>query len=258
MIDRERLLAVVPSGLRRRLRLWRHRGKRYRCPFCAFASRDLALWGDDFPVFTAKRVVGGGSRRTACFQCGSTDRERLVYAFLRDELGLLDGPRERRILHVAPEPNLTRLLLSRGYRRYVCGDLRAPGYVRQPHVLPMNVLALPFPDGAFEVVICNHVLEHVAADRSAMRELRRVLEPGGTAILQVPIAGVPLTEEDPSVQDPRERERRYGRHDHVRLYGQDYVERLSECGFRVKRLRLAARYPQLGLNPDEELFVATT
>jgi SAM-dependent methyltransferase len=247
-----------PAALRRRFTLWRHRGTRYRCPFCGYRARDLAPTGEDLPVLAEKRVVGGGRRRAACYQCGSTDRERLVLAYLRDELRLLDSGRDRRILHVAPEPNLSRRLREHGFVQYVCGDLRAPGYVHPDEVLEMDVLALPFPDGAFDLVVCNHVLEHVGADRVAMRELRRVLAAGGTAILQVPIASdAPATDEDPSIVDPRERERRFGRHDHVRLYGRDYADRLTECGFTVARVSIAGRYPEMGLDPDEELFVST-
>jgi SAM-dependent methyltransferase len=97
-----------------------------------------------------------------------------------------------------------------------------------------DVTKLPFADGSFDAIICLHVLEHVEDDLSAMREFRRVLTPEGLAVLQVPIGG-DTTIEDP-VTDPRERLKRYGQEDHVRLYGRDFEKRLVNAGFRVTRV----------------------
>jgi ubiquinone/menaquinone biosynthesis C-methylase UbiE len=101
----------------------------------------------------------------------------------------------------------------------------------------LDVTKLPFADGSFDAIICLHVLEHVDDDISAMREFRRVLTPGGLAVLQVPIGG-DTTIEDP-VTDPRERLKRYGQEDHVRLYGRDFEKRLVNAGFRVTRVNPA-------------------
>jgi SAM-dependent methyltransferase len=106
----------------------------------------------------------------------------------------------------------------------------------------MDVQDIPAADESFDAVICNHVLEHVPDDRRAMREIRRVLKPGGWAIL-----GVPLQRqrddsfEDPSITSPEERERAYGQFDHVRVYGRDYPDRLRECGFEVEMVPYADR-----------------
>ena len=87
---------------------------------------------------------------------------------------------------------------------------------------------------AFDTIICSHVLEHVPADAKAMSELFRVLRPGGVAIIQVPYADdCAETDEDPSVTDPLERERRFGQFDHVRIYGRDFADRLRRAGFVV-------------------------
>jgi len=94
-----------------------------------------------------------------------------------------------------------------------------------------------------------------------MRELFRVLKPGGTAVLQVPISlSLQTTIDDPSVTDPRERERRFGQYDHVRIYGSDYPERLRAAGFRVEIFNPADRWGaavvgELRLNPRERVFV---
>lgn len=84
----------------------------------------------------------------------------------------------------------------------------------------------------FDGILCSHVLEHVPDDRRALGEFYRVLKPGGWAVLNVPIEGE-TTMEDPSVDSPKERLRRYGQEDHVRLYGADYGQRLSAAGFQV-------------------------
>jgi SAM-dependent methyltransferase len=160
------------------------------------------------------------------------------------------------ILHIAPEKHLSRELMRHQFVEYVCGDLFTEGYSYPDHVRNMNVLDLPFADGHFDLVICNHVLEHVTDDRSAMREILRVLKPGGRAVLQVPIsANSAVTHEDGTLSDPGERERLFGQPDHVRIYGQDYVERLSAVGFHVDRINISRKFRRSGLDPREDLFI---
>jgi ubiquinone/menaquinone biosynthesis C-methylase UbiE len=93
---------------------------------------------------------------------------------------------------------------------------------------------MQYPDSTFDVVICCHVLEHIPDDKKAMSELFRVLRPGGWAVLQVPIGrAIDKTYEDASITDPKLREKAFGQHDHVRVYGMDYKERLGKAGFSV-------------------------
>jgi SAM-dependent methyltransferase len=108
----------------------------------------------------------------------------------------------------------------------------------------MDLTDIQYPDGAFDIVMVSHVLEHIPDDRRAMRELRRVTSPGGWALLQVPLRDGP-TLEDPSITDPDERVRAFGQADHVRMYGPDIAERLTQGGFRVEVLGPA----HLGLGP---------
>ncbi len=242
---------LLPVSFTARVKAAVHRGDRFVCPLCGYGSDGWDWTGCDFPVLREKRVVGAGRRRCACYRCGSSDRERLVYVYLRDDLRLFID-RSRHVLHIAPERELSLKCRQAGFAGYVCGDLAGDGQAVQA----IDVTTLPYPSQTFDLVICNHVLEHVPDDGKAMRELRRVLKPGGVAILQVPIsAAAHETDEEPQLVDPRERERRFGQSDHVRIYGQDYPERLTTAGFIVNRLRLAAQYPRYGLHPDEELFV---
>ncbi len=163
-----------------------------------------------------------------CPGCGSLERHRLACLFLQRE-----GLSQRAglsVLHVAPEPALRRILSQLPGVCYVSIDRER----REVNVV-MDLTQLAFPDDVFDLVMCSHVLEHIPRDRQAMCEIRRVLKPGGRAILQVPLQfELATTLEDLSITDPATRERLYGQPDHVRLYGRDYLDRLAEAGFVVQ------------------------
>lgn len=134
------------------------------------------------------------------------------------------------MLHIAPELCYISRFESLKNLEYITADIESP-LAR----VKMDIHDIPFEENSFDVIFCNHVLEHVKSDIKALDEMKRVLKPGGWAILQVPFF-YPLpktTQEDPSVTDPKERERLYGQDDHVRMYGEDYAERLASVGFRV-------------------------
>lgn len=246
---------MLRTQIRRALDVLPSLGLRYCCPFCHLRWRKLEPRGRDLPVYAELGIVGGGLREAECPWCRSNDRERLLYLFLRRHTKLLREP--MRVLHVAPEARLRRAI-ERGQTAYETTDLAMPGV--DVHA-PLD--ALPRPDDAYDAVICSHVLEHVPDDRAAMRELRRVLAPGGFAVLQVPIATrAGRTDEDPALP-AEERSRRFGDPTHVRLYAEpDYVLRLEEAGFSVRAAdarellgeRAVRRY---ALEPEEKIFFCT-
>lgn len=112
---------------------------------------------------------------------------------------------------------------------YITGDIESP-----LAKVKMDIHHIPFEENRFDVVLCNHVLEHVKDDIQAMREINRVLRPGGWAIMQVPFfSPVPeKTIEDPGLTDRREREAAFGQDDHVRKFGKDYAERIGQSGLK--------------------------
>jgi SAM-dependent methyltransferase len=235
-----------------------HAGNRYECPCCGYKSRDLAAIGLDIPVLREQQVAGGGRRFAGCYRCGSTDRERLILTYLRFDSPLLVAPRTMRVLHMAPEARLASALRPLNFQEYIGGDLFTEGYEYPDWVRHIDIVAVPFAADYFDLVICNHVLEHVPDDRLAMREILRVLKPGGTAVLQVPISTtLAETLEDATVTAYQDREAVFGQFDHVRLYGQDYAQRLEGCGFRVDVRDTSTRFAHYGLNPNERLYIAT-
>lgn len=162
-----------------------------------------------------------------CPTCESVERHRLIWLYFKERTDLFTA--KVRMLHLAPEPVLQERLKRRRNIDYLSADLASKIAMRK-----MDVTAIDMPDDQFDVIYASHVLEHVPEDRKAMRELHRVLRPGGWAVLQVPIWG-PRTREDP-IDDPAERARAYGLPDHVRMYGHDgvYEQRLREAGFDVR------------------------
>jgi len=217
-----------------------YRGSAVHCPCC----------GGRFSRFLP---VGAPPRPAACPACNSLERQRLLFLYLTRRTRLFE---ERlSVLHIAPEDCLQPLLRARPNLRYVTAD-RAAGSA----MLAMDLIAMPFADQAFDVILCSHVLEHVPDDRRAMRELHRVLRPGGWAILQVPDdRSRSRTYEDPAVTSPAERERLFGQWDHVRVYGADYPERLGEAGFQVDAIDYAAELAAdvvraSGLDPRERIY----
>lgn len=238
------------------IRKIRFYGRRYFCPLCESNLRKLRPRGYNFPVLAEKKVIGGGYRAQAqCPVCKSTDRERLLFLYLTRKTDL---PNERlSMLHVAPEPALSAFLRELPNLEYLSADLNPDIAMVQ-----LDITRIGYPEGNFDVVICNHVLEHIIDDAKAMRELYRVLRPGGWGILQVPISlALERTFEDFSITTEAQREQVFGQSDHVRIYAKDYVERLRDSGFIVAPYDwwanddFVGQDNRFGLLQDETLFL---
>ena len=157
----------------------------------------------------------------------SLERHRLLWLYLDRKTSFLTD--SIRVLHVAPEQVFYKKFKSFSHWDYTTTDLHSP-----LADVKADICALPFEDNSYDLILCNHVLEHIPNDLKAMKELYRVLKPRGTAILQVPLEeGRENTFEDDSIIDQQERTRIFGQYDHVRVYGQDYYNRLQKAGFKA-------------------------
>jgi SAM-dependent methyltransferase len=204
------------------------------CVYCGKSYRRFLHQGVRAEVFAKHRVSGAGYRKNVrCPNCGSNHRSRLLFLFFKHRTSIFSE--HVRVLHVSPRRQLAYVFLRHDNIDFVCGALFPAAYADLDAV-EVDVTKIGFEDEGFDVVICNHVLEHVPEDAKAMGEIYRVLKPGGYAVLQVPLAlDLETTLEDPTVVDETERKRLYGQKDHVRLYGLDYFDRLTDAGFRVER-----------------------
>ncbi|MEH6681877.1 MAG: methyltransferase domain-containing protein [Sediminicola sp.] len=167
----------------------------------------------------------------------SLERHRLLWLFLRERTDFFSKP--YKLLHFAPEQAFYKRFRKQANLEYTTTDLNSP-----LADVKADILDLPFPDNSFDVLFCNHVLEHIPNDLKAMQELHRVMRTGGWGILQIPQDLTRATTfEDASITDPKERAKIFGQYDHVRIYGRDYFERLRQVGFQVEEVDLTAELP---------------
>ncbi len=213
------------------------------CPLCGTVA-------DTFLPFGIKSVRPDRQ----CPACGSLERHRLMWLFFALRTDLFTRPQQ--VLHFAPEGTISVRLGALPNIDYLTADLDPTQAMVQ-----MDITDIDRPDASFDVIFASHVLEHVPDDVQAMRELRRILRPDGWAVLEVPIYGT-TTIEDPTLTDPAERTRRFGQHDHVRMYGQDgvFAARLAEAGFDVTVVPLAdelgpAATRRFRLDPKERVYL---
>jgi SAM-dependent methyltransferase len=155
------------------------------------------------------------------------ERHRLMWLYLHARPELLTSP--MRLLHVAPEPIFEKLFRSRPQIDYLSADLDG-----SQAMVAMDLTRIDVPDKSFDAIVCSHVLEHIPDDGKAMREMCRILKPGGWAILQSPVENSrTITYEDWSITSKQDRLKHFGQEDHVRIYGRDYADRLRNAGFVV-------------------------
>jgi SAM-dependent methyltransferase len=212
------------------------RGDERECPCC----------GGRFARMSRRRLAGFGG---ICPRCRSHPRHRAIALLLAR--GELPG---RRLLHFAPEPLFDPVFARLPEIERTTADLYAPADLK------LDITRMDVPDGAFDLILCSHVLEHVPDDGAAMRELHRVLAPGGLALVLTPYRPEATTYEDPSVTSGLGRMVAFGQQDHVRIYGADLADRLRGAGFEVTdrtpgELFEESVVSRSELDPDEHLFL---
>ncbi len=199
---------------------------------------------------------GYGKQRANALSPGtlSLERHRQMWLYLQNETNFFSE--KLKVLHIAPEQEFLRKFKKMDNLDYTSADLFSPIVD-----VKADILDLPFEDNSFDVIICNHVLEHIIDDKKAMSELYRVMKPKGWGIIQVPMKNsLEKTYEDFTITDPKERQKHFGQYDHVRWYGMDYFDRLNDVGFETEINFYSQKFSEadikrFGLNKNEILPV---
>lgn len=160
----------------------------------------------------------------------SLERHRLLWLYLNNSTNFFTS--ELKVLHFAPEQAFYQRFKKMQNLEYITTDLNSP-----LADVKADICNLPFGDNEFDVIFCNHVLEHIPDDTRAMQELYRIMKPGGYGIFQIPQdLSRETTFEDNTIVDKKERAKIFGQYDHVRIYGRDYFEKLRSIGFNVNEV----------------------
>lgn len=165
----------------------------------------------------------------------SLERHRLLWLYLKNETNFFTA--SKKVLHFAPEQAFYNRFRKMDNLEYITTDLNSP-----LADVKADICDLPFADNEFDVIFCNHVLEHIPNDTKAMQELFRILKKGGMGIFQIPQdLSREKTFEDNTITDKKERAKIFGQYDHVRIYGCDYFDKLRSIGFTVEELDYSAQ-----------------
>lgn len=208
------------------------------------------------PLMRTLDVIGSDVERHACPKCGAHDRERHLLLYFQRVSPAVEL-RGARILHFAPETSLSQYFQGQSPSRYVRADLMPA----QPDIEVVDLSRMPYADTSYDLVVANHVLEHVIDDRRALSEIVRVLRPGGAAVLQTPFSALLThTIEDPDLQPAGARRALFGQEDHVRLYGRDFEARVCSAGLISCVGSHTTLLPDIeprryGVNPREPLML---
>lgn len=253
------MLKSILESARSQYRLYRkakeqkeYKGDQVVCPVCSATFRIFAPFGLDHRT------------NARCIECNSLERHRLLWLYFQRKTNFFEQ-RKRKLLHFAPEEMFYNAFTSNPAFEYHACDLfpEIYNYNGSTKVTKADITAIPFADSSFDIVLCNHVLEHIPDDRKAMSEIRRVLKSDGWCILQVPIDyKLGKTYEDFSITTPAGRKKAFGKTDHVRWYGRDYKDRLKEAGFTVLEDNFIEAFSKedifkYGLMPGELIYYCT-
>ncbi len=201
-----------------------YRGSKYTDPINQKSYRKFLPYGY---VKIRENVLSPGTL--------SLERHRLLWLYLQKETDLLN--KNLKVLHIAPEQAFYKKFKKNKNWEYITSDLNSP-----LADVKADITKLPFKDNTFDLIFCNHVLEHIKEDKKAMKELYRVMKPGGTGFFQIPLdQNREKSFEDDSITDPHERSLIFGQYDHVRVYGMDYFDKLKDAGFEVEAIDYSAR-----------------
>jgi SAM-dependent methyltransferase len=227
-------LNLIPRPLLIRLSYWVRpliafslKGNRFTDPIDGKSFRSFLPYGYENP---RENVLSPSTL--------SLERHRLLWLYLKNETDFFSKP--LKLLHFAPEQAFYNRFKKLDNLEYTTTDLNSP-----LADVKADICNLPFEDNSFDVILCNHVLEHIPNDTKAMQELYRVMKPDGWGIFQIPQdLKRKKTFEDDTITDKKERARIFGQYDHVRIYGRDYFEKLRSIGFTVEEVDYTHTLPK--------------
>jgi len=206
-------------------------------PFLAFFLKgDTFIDPIDGKGFKSFLPYGYGEQRNNVLSPStlSLERHRLLWLYLKSETDFFTA--NKSVLHFAPEQCFLNRFRALKNLEYTTTDLESP-----IADVKADICNLPFKDNSYDIILCNHVLEHIPDDTKAMQELYRVMKPGGFGVFQIPQdLNRGLTFEDDTITDKAERSKIFGQYDHVRIYGRDYFDKLRSFGFTVKEVDFTA------------------
>lgn len=222
-----------------------YKGNKVECPVCERSFRKFLSYGS--------RVAQRDN--VLCPYDLTLERHRLMWLYLKNKTDFFTKP-NLKVMHIAPEQCFHKGFKNQKNLDYTTGDLVSP--IADLH---FDLHEIPLEDNQYEVIFCNHVMEHVEDDLKCMQELYRIMKPGGWGIMQVPIdSSRDTTYEDPTITSPEEREKHFWQYDHVRLYGTNYPNRLEEAGFKVESFDFRneltpEQYERYRLGKNELLYI---
>lgn len=223
-----------------------YKGNNVECPVCERSFRKFLSYGS--AVAQRDNVL--------CPYDLTLERHRQMWLYLKKHSNFFTAD-QLNVLHIAPEQCFYKRFKEQKNLNYLTGDLVSP--LADMH---FDLHSIPLEDNRFDVVFCNHVLEHVDDALQCMKELYRVMKPGGWGIFQVPQdLSRETTYEDASITSPEEREKHFWQKDHVRLFGKDYPEWLRKAEFEIDEFRQESNYSKeliqrYRLHPEEILYIA--
>ncbi|MBM3451649.1 MAG: class I SAM-dependent methyltransferase [Bacteroidetes bacterium] len=223
-----------------------YKGSNVECPVCERKFSKFLSYGSS--VAHRDNVL--------CPYDFTLERHRLMWLYLKNESNFFSAEKLD-VLHIAPEQCFHSKFKAQKNLNYVTGDLVSP--LADLH---FDLHQIPLEDNRFDVVFCNHVMEHVDDPNQCMKELFRVMRPGGWAIMQVPQdMSRETTYEDRSIIDPAEREKHFWQKDHLRLFGKDYPNWLEKVGFTIEIFDVQKNFDKqvvdrFCLMKDELLYIA--
>lgn len=204
-----------------RLYIITHTGTQVTCPICKLSLKR-------FIVISKIRATPSGN---LCPRCFSLERHRLLWLFLVQN-SFFGSPQNNTIFHVAPEPCFTKFFIRQKNNSYIISNFNSPN--KKHHI---DITSTSLQDQSIDLILCNHVLEHIINDHKALLELFRILKATGRAILNAPIDySKETTYEDFTITLKKDRAHHFGQEDHVRIYGRDYSKRLEYAGFKVEEI----------------------